>query len=128
MIKANIHLWFSCSIIQFQAEYMKKLALYEKNLTQEQKTILNQVKEDKKAAIEKKALKSRIRDLGKPKAPPNAYILHFMDVLKKAPSKGKGRGETVEMSKVAKSTWDKMSDSEKNVYFSQYNKLKEQYK
>lgn len=104
-------------------DYLKKLAIYESSLTDEQRALIQKTREEKKTADQKKMLKHKIRDSGRPKRPIHAFQLFFVEM-----SKGHPHTKVGEVVKEAKGMWDKLSDNEKSVYIKQAAKNAEKYK
>lgn len=105
-----------------QADYNKKIALYKASLTDEQKNLILQQKEEKKIVTEKRQLKKKTRELEKPKRPTNAFAHFVTDEMKKIPNSKLG-----EMTSLLKGRWTTMADKEKNQYIKAYNTAFEKY-
>lgn len=99
-----------------QMAYLSKHAAYENKLTDEQK---DQIKNFKAGLIElkeKRQLRKKIQELGKPKKPPSAFLHFLNDERKRNPHKN---GLFLEWQRETAEKWKKLSEAEQE----QYNKL-----
>ncbi|XP_015122488.1 transcription factor A, mitochondrial isoform X2 [Diachasma alloeum] len=105
-------------------EYSKQMMTYEQNLTDEQKRSIKAEKFREIEASEKQKMKSRLRELGKPKKPPTMFIL-FM--LSRAHTKNKGMKFSDWLSIAAKE-WNEAPADVKAKFENETKKLMEEYK
>lgn len=102
---------------------MKKLAAYEASLTDEHRAVIQKIQEEKKSSDQKRMLKHKIRDSGRPKRPIHAFQLFLVEQSKAHP-----HIKVSQVAKEVKGIWDKLNDVEKSTYTKQAAKNLEKYR
>jgi len=103
--------------------YGSIIAGYNASLTDEQRGSIQQLKEEKQVKKERREKRLRLKELGRPKRPPSA----FLQFLQTNIPEGMSSNEYLERAKTLGAKWKTMSDTEKAVYSEKYQKDLEQY-
>ncbi|KAH8420915.1 hypothetical protein KR222_009461 [Zaprionus bogoriensis] len=118
---------------QLQADYKKDqevyLALrtkYDAKLTDEQRAEIKQLKQDLLDAKERKQLRKRVKELGRPKKPASAFLRFVASERTNTPQSPQQTYRDWHQKATAK--WSRLSDAEKAVYLSESRKELDQYK
>ncbi|XP_046407621.1 transcription factor A, mitochondrial-like isoform X1 [Ischnura elegans] len=96
---------------------------YEMQLTDDQKLLLKRAKEEMVAAKENRKLKKKMKDLGKPRRPPSAFVMFFS-------SRQSARGDTPYKEWVSKlgKEWSDMPPELKATYHRQFSSAMESHR
>lgn len=100
--------------------YMSQKMKYDSSLTPEQKADIKQIRIEQQEAKEKKKMKQRIRELGRPKKPQTSFIL-FMNSNKTERGNLPFREWQLKMS----TEWENMPQTKKDKYIEQAKKEQE---
>ncbi|TDG50011.1 hypothetical protein AWZ03_003521 [Drosophila navojoa] len=109
-----------------QELYLEKRTKYDATLTEEQRSELKQLKQDISDAKERKQLRKRIKELGRPKKPASAF-LRFISIERTNTPQTENQTYR-EWHQKATAKWARLSDEEKAVYMSESRKELDQYK
>lgn len=109
-----------------QIEYLKKRAVYDGTLTEDQKEELKQMKRDITENRQRTTQRKRIRDLGKPKRAPSPYLLFSVDQKGQVP---RVAGTPYrEWQSLMSKRWASTSDEAKEKYFTESRARAAKYK
>jgi transcription factor A, mitochondrial len=107
--------------------YIEERAKYQSKLTDEQRNELQTFKQEAAEAKEKRALRKKIRELGRPKKPATPFLRYLAAEMTKKP-RTPGSPTYREHQKTISEVWNKLSEAEKQPYFRSYQKDEELYK
>lgn len=108
-----------------QVLYIEKRAQYDSKLSDEQRRDLKHLKQEISDAKERRAVKKRIKELGKPKKPLSAF-LRFLGKERKFTPQGTETFREWQQKVVDK--WTRLTEAEKDVYKAESKKEMEVYK
>ncbi|KAF4519584.1 hypothetical protein B566_EDAN003751 [Ephemera danica] len=103
--------------------YLQALEKYNSKLSEEDRLKLKDTKKQIEERREKSKLKMRIKELGKPKKPPTAYLYFANEKLAQ-----RGGTDIVEWRKKTSEQWSALSEKDKEVYVKRQKTAQETYK
>ncbi|XP_034485438.1 transcription factor A, mitochondrial isoform X1 [Drosophila innubila] len=109
-----------------QETYMELRTKYESKLTDEQRAEIKQMKQDISDAKERKQLRKRVKDLGRPKKPASAFLRFVASERLNTPQTSQQTYREWHQKATAK--WTRLSDEEKAVYLQESRKELDHYK
>lgn len=109
-----------------QQVYMELRTKYESKLTDEQRAEIKQMKQDISDAKERKQLRKRVKDLGRPKKPASAFLRFVASERLNTPQTTEQTYREWHQKATAK--WTRLSDEEKAVYLQESRKELDHYK
>ncbi|XP_055386504.1 uncharacterized protein LOC129615367 [Condylostylus longicornis] len=109
-----------------QISYLETRTKYDSKVTDEQRGELKQLKQELADAKQKRAMRKRIKDLGKPKKPASAF-LRFLKHERSATPQGPNQTYK-EWHKKTVEKWARLSDVEKEPFVKESGKELEAYK
>lgn len=119
--------------LQLQSEYKKDQEIYvaqrskyDSKLTEEQRAEIKQLKQDLLDAKERKQLRKRVKELGRPKKPASAFLRFVASERTNTPQTSQQTYREWHQKATAK--WSRLSDAEKAVFLSESRKELDQYK
>lgn len=119
--------------LQLQSEYKKDQEIYvaqrskyDSKLTDEQRAEIKQLKQDLLDAKERKQLRKRVKELGRPKKPASAFLRFVASERTNTPQTSQQTYREWHQKATAK--WSRLSDAEKAVFLSESRKELDQYK
>lgn len=118
---------------QLQSEYKKDQEIYvaqrtkyDAKLTDEQRNNIKQLKQELLDAKERKQLRKRIKELGRPKKPASAFLRFVASERTNTPQTSQQTYREWHQKATAK--WARLSDDEKAIFLSESRKELDQYK
>lgn len=109
-----------------QIKYVEERAKYDSKVTDEQRQEMKQIKQDKLDAKERKAIKQRVKELGRPKRPASAFLRFIIHERVATPQ---SISQTYrQWHAKATEKWSRMSDGDKEKYMLEARKDYETYK
>lgn len=109
-----------------QEKYVETRTKYDSKITDEQRSQLKELKQEQNEAKEKRMMRKRIKELGRPKKPASAFLKFIGKERAITPQTPK---ETFrEWHQKATSKWSSMTDEQKSVYLMESRKELEKYK
>lgn len=109
-----------------QIKYVEERAKYDSKITEEQRQEMQQIKQDKLDSKQRKAIKKRVMELGRPKRPTSAF-LRF--IIQERISTPQSISQTYrEWHAKATEKWSRMSETDKDVYIQDARKDYEVYR
>lgn len=109
-----------------QELYVEQRTKYDATLTDAQRAEIKQMKQDISDAKERKQLRKRVKELGRPKKPASAFLRFIAIERTNTPQTEKQTYREWHQKATAK--WTRLSDEEKAVYLSESRKELDQYK
>ncbi|XP_016981496.1 transcription factor A, mitochondrial isoform X3 [Drosophila rhopaloa] len=109
-----------------QQIYMEQRTKYDATLTDEQRAEIKQLKQDVVDAKERRQLRKRVKELGRPKKPASAFLRFIASERTNTPQDPKQTYREWHQKTTAK--WTRLPDSEKEVYMQESRKEMELYK
>ncbi|XP_061392318.1 transcription factor A, mitochondrial [Musca vetustissima] len=109
-----------------QQEYIEKRMKYDSKITDEQRNQIKELKQEKIEAKERRMMRKRIKDLGRPKKPASAFIRFIAKERIRTPQSPKQTFR--EWHETATKKWASLSQSEKDIYMQESRKEFETYK
>lgn len=118
---------------KLQSEYKKEQEIYvaqrtkyDAKLTDEQRSNIKQLKQELLDAKERKQLRKRVKELGRPKKPASAFLRFVASERTNTPQTSQQTYREWHQKATAK--WSRLSDDEKAVFLSESRKELDQYK
>lgn len=109
-----------------QIKYVEERAKYDSKITDEQRQEMLQIKQDKIDAKERKAIKQKVKELGRPKRPTSAFLRFIIHERVATPQ---SISQTYrQWHAKATEKWARMSEAEKESYMLEARKDYEIYK
>ncbi|KQS38701.1 transcription factor A, mitochondrial [Drosophila erecta] len=109
-----------------QQIYLEQRTKYDAALTDEQRAEIKQLKQDIVDAKERRQLRKRVKELGRPKKPASAFLRFIASERTNTPQ---GAEQTYrEWHQKTTAKWSRLSDSEKEVYMQESRKEMELYR
>ncbi|XP_062125674.1 transcription factor A, mitochondrial [Drosophila sulfurigaster albostrigata] len=109
-----------------QESYVEQRAKYDAKITDEQRAELKQMKQDISDAKERKQLRKRVKELGRPKKPASAFLRFVASERLNTPQTAQQTYREWHQKATAK--WSRLSDEEKAVYMQESRKELDHYK
>nr|QEL09422.1 transcription factor A [Musca domestica] len=109
-----------------QQEYIEKRMKYDAKITDEQRSQIKELKQGKIEAKERRMMRKRIKDLGRPKKPASAFIRFIAKERIRTPQKPNQTFR--EWHEAATKKWSTLSQGEKDIYMQESRKEFETYK
>ncbi|XP_070072523.1 transcription factor A, mitochondrial isoform X2 [Drosophila takahashii] len=109
-----------------QQIYLEQRTKYDATLTDEQRAEIKQLKQDLVDAKERRQLRKRVKELGRPKKPASAFLRFIASERTNTPQGAKQTYREWHQKTTAK--WTRLSDSEKEVYMQESRKEMELYR
>ncbi|XP_060648955.1 LOW QUALITY PROTEIN: transcription factor A, mitochondrial [Drosophila nasuta] len=109
-----------------QESYVEQRAKYDAKITDEQRAELKQMKQDISDAKERKQLRKRVKELGRPKKPASAFLRFVASERLNTPQTPQQTYREWHQKATAK--WSRLSDDEKAVYMQESRKELDHYK
>ncbi|XP_034115972.1 transcription factor A, mitochondrial isoform X2 [Drosophila albomicans] len=109
-----------------QESYVEQRAKYDAKITDEQRAELKQMKQDISDAKERKQLRKRVKELGRPKKPASAFLRFVASERLNTPQTSQQTYREWHQKATAK--WSRLSDDEKAVYMQESRKELDHYK
>jgi len=109
-----------------QQIYVEERTKYDATLTEEQRAEIKQLKQDLVDAKERRQLRKRVKELGRPKKPASAFLRFIASERINTPQGDKQTYREWHQKTTAK--WTRLSDSEKEVYMQESRKEMELYR
>uniref|UniRef100_A0A1I8N5Z3 HMG box domain-containing protein n=1 Tax=Musca domestica TaxID=7370 RepID=A0A1I8N5Z3_MUSDO len=109
-----------------QQEYIEKRMKYDAKITDEQRSQIKELKQEKIEAKERRMMRKRIKDLGRPKKPASAFIRFIAKERIRTPQKPTQTFR--EWHEAATKKWSTLSQGEKDIYMQESRKEFETYK
>ncbi|XP_030553995.1 transcription factor A, mitochondrial isoform X1 [Drosophila novamexicana] len=109
-----------------QELYLEQRTKYDATLTDQQRAEIKQMKQDISDAKERKQLRKRIKELGRPKKPASAFLRFVASERTNTPQTPNQTYREWHQKATAK--WTRLSDEEKAVYLRESRKELDQYK
>ncbi|KAH8354245.1 hypothetical protein KR084_004366 [Drosophila pseudotakahashii] len=109
-----------------QQIYLEQRTKYDATLTDEQRAEIKQLKQDLVDAKERRQLRKRVKELGRPKKPASAFLRFIASERTNTPQGSKQTYREWHQKTTAK--WTRLSDSEKEVYMQESRKEMELYR
>ncbi|EDW67506.1 transcription factor A, mitochondrial isoform X2 [Drosophila virilis] len=109
-----------------QEIYLEQRTKYDATLTDQQRAEIKQMKQDINDAKERKQLRKRIKELGRPKKPASAFLRFVASERTNTPQTPNQTYREWHQKATAK--WTRLSDEEKAVYLRESRKELDQYK
>ncbi|XP_017084941.2 transcription factor A, mitochondrial isoform X1 [Drosophila eugracilis] len=109
-----------------QQIYLEQRTKYDATLTDEQRAEIKQLKQDLIDAKERRQLRKRVKELGRPKKPASAFLRFIASERTNTPQGAKQTYREWHQKTTAK--WTRLSDSEKDVYLQESRKEMEIYR
>ncbi|XP_068156663.1 transcription factor A, mitochondrial isoform X1 [Drosophila tropicalis] len=106
--------------------YIALRAKYDATVTDEQRAEIRQIKQDLVDAKERRQLRKRVKELGRPKKPASAFLRFVASERINTPQTGQQTYRDWHQKATAK--WTRLSDAEKAVYLQESRKELDQYK
>lgn len=133
IVKISAQEWEKADITvreQLQADYKREMAeflaaqvKYDQMLTNEQREEIKKAKKDIAESKEKRLLKKKMKELGRPKRPLSPFLLFLYEN-----KDGRGTQSFRDWQLSMGDKWEKLSEQQKSQYFTQYKKELEEYK
>ncbi|KAH8381380.1 hypothetical protein KR093_003908 [Drosophila rubida] len=109
-----------------QESYVELRSKYDAKITDEQRAEIKQMKQEISDAKERKQLRKRVKELGRPKKPASAFLRFIASERMNTPQ---GEQQTYrDWHQKATAKWTRLSDDEKAVYLQESRKELDQYK
>lgn len=109
-----------------QQKYVETRTKYDAKITDEQRSQLKELKQEQIDAKERRMMRKRIKELGRPKKPASAFLRFIAKERIATPQTSK---ETFrEWHQKATAKWGTLTDEQKNVYIMESRKELEKYK
>ncbi|KAH8316030.1 hypothetical protein KR074_009000 [Drosophila pseudoananassae] len=109
-----------------QQIYLEQRTKYDATLTEEQRAEIKQLKQDIVEAKERRQLRKRVKELGRPKKPASAFLRFIASERTNTPQGPQQTYRDWHQKTTAK--WSRFSDSEKEVYMQESRKELEIYR
>ncbi|XP_017845238.1 transcription factor A, mitochondrial isoform X2 [Drosophila busckii] len=109
-----------------QQIYLEQRTKYDSKLTDEQRADIKQLKQDLSDAKERRQLRKRVKELGRPKKPASAFLRFVASERTNTPQSPQQTYREWHQRATAK--WTRLSDEEKAVYMQESRKELDQYK
>ncbi|XP_039495999.1 transcription factor A, mitochondrial isoform X1 [Drosophila santomea] len=109
-----------------QQIYLEQRTKYDATLTEEQRAEIKQLKQDIVEAKERRQLRKRVKELGRPKKPASAFLRFIASERTNTPQGAKQTYREWHQKTTAK--WTRLSDSEKEVYMQESRQEMELYR
>ncbi|XP_013112646.2 transcription factor A, mitochondrial isoform X1 [Stomoxys calcitrans] len=109
-----------------QQEYVEKRTKYESKITDEQRNQIKELKQEKVEAKERRMMRRRIKDLGRPKKPASAFIRFIAKERIRTPQTAQQTFR--EWHQAATQRWSVLSPTEKEIYMQESRKDFETYR
>lgn len=109
-----------------QQQYIEKRTKYDAKITDEQRSHLKELKQEQTDAKERRMMRKRIRDLGRPKKPASAFLIFISKERLVTPQTAKQTYR--EWHRQTTTKWSTLTDEEKSVYLQESRKEMERYK
>ncbi|XP_064550441.1 transcription factor A, mitochondrial isoform X2 [Drosophila montana] len=109
-----------------QELYLEQRTKYDATLTDQQRAEIKQMKQDINDAKERKQLRKRVKELGRPKKPASAFLRFVASERTNTPQTPNQTYREWHQKTTAK--WTRLSDEEKAVYLRESRKELDQYK
>ncbi|KAH8311766.1 hypothetical protein KR044_007974 [Drosophila immigrans] len=109
-----------------QEAYVELRAKYDAKVTDEQRAEIKQMKQDISDAKERKQLRKRVKELGRPKKPASAFLRFVATERSNTPQTAQQTYRDWHQKATAK--WTRLADDEKAVYLQESRKELDQYK
>ncbi|XP_073816301.1 mitochondrial transcription factor A isoform X2 [Musca autumnalis] len=109
-----------------QQEYVEKRMKYDAKITDEQRNQIKELKQEKTEAKERRMMRKRIKDLGRPKKPASAFIRFIAKERVRTPQSPKQTFR--EWQEAATKKWSTLPQAEKDMYIQESRKEFEIYK
>lgn len=109
-----------------QQQYVEVRAKYDSKLTQEQRAEMKQLKQNMQEAKERKMMRKRVKDLGRPKKPASGFLRFLISERKATPQLPNQTYR--DWHKKCTLKWSRLSDEEKSQYILDARKEFETYK
>ncbi|EDW96143.1 transcription factor A, mitochondrial isoform X2 [Drosophila yakuba] len=109
-----------------QQIYLEQRTKYDATLTEEQRAEIKQLKQDIVEAKERRQLRKRVKELGRPKKPASAFLRFIASERTNTPQGAKQTYREWHQKTTAK--WSRLSDSEKEVYMQESRQEMELYR
>lgn len=106
--------------------YVEQRARYDAKLTDNQRQLIKEARQERSEARNRRILRKRIKELGKPKRPPSAFFTFISNERKKSPEASQYSYR--EWQEKCTKKWSEMPANEKEVYLAEGRKLLEKYK
>ncbi|KAH8278753.1 hypothetical protein KR018_008432 [Drosophila ironensis] len=109
-----------------QQIYLEQRTKYDATLTEEQRAEIKQLKQDIVEAKERRQLRKRVKELGRPKKPASAFLRFIASERTNTPQGAQQTYRDWHQKTTAK--WSRLSDGEKEVYMRESRKELELYR
>lgn len=106
--------------------YVEQRANYDSKLTDEDRKLIKEMKQERTEAKNKRMMRKRLKELGRPKRPPTAFLAFIIQERKNTPL---APSQTYrQWHQKCTNKWQSMSENEKNIYFKESRKNLDKYK